>query len=343
VTVRETRGAERDAAPTRAEAVRYRVTGMDCAHDAAEIERAARAVAGVEAVKVSVATQIMTARVTGRDVLPEIERAVGGIGYRVDRLGEREGTPAATRDGDAAALGPAVDVPPAYRRALWTVVLLNLGYGVVEAVGGLVSRSQALRADALDFLGDGLITFLALLATGRSLAWRARAALIQGVFLGALGVGVIVSTAYRVLVQRQPEAELMGVFGAAALLVNVVAALVLLPYRRGHDSSARAVWRFSAADAVGNAATVAAAGLVAWTDTPWPDLGVAVAVASLFLRASWAIIRDARADLREELGRARRPAPTPHRGSSAPVSGRAPTSSPSAPELVRPRPPRGAP
>ncbi len=35
--------------------VRYRVTGMDCARDAAEIEQAARGVAGVEGVKVSVA------------------------------------------------------------------------------------------------------------------------------------------------------------------------------------------------------------------------------------------------------------------------------------------------
>ena len=53
-----------------------------------------------------------------------------------------------------------------YRRALWTVVLLNVGYGVVEMVGGFVSGSQALKADALDFLGDGLITFLGLLAIG---------------------------------------------------------------------------------------------------------------------------------------------------------------------------------
>jgi copper chaperone CopZ len=42
------------------EPVRYRVTGMDCAADAAEIEAAARNVPGVTAVKVSTASQIMT-------------------------------------------------------------------------------------------------------------------------------------------------------------------------------------------------------------------------------------------------------------------------------------------
>jgi Co/Zn/Cd efflux system component len=69
----------------------------------------------------------------------------------------------------------------------------------------------------------------------------------------------------------------------------------------------RAVWLFSRSDALGNAAVVAAAGLVAWTGTPWPDLAVAVVVAALFLHSSWSIVRDARGDLREAAGRARRP------------------------------------
>lgn len=185
---------------------------------------------------------------------------------------------------------------PLYRRALWLVVLLNAGYGAVEIVGGFLSGSQALKADALDFLGDGLITFLGLLAIGWSLAWRARAALIQGVFLGILGVGVLGTTVYRVLVQRTPQAELMGILGAIALGVNVAAALVLIPHRAG-DANVRAVWLFSRNDAIGNAAVVVAAGLVAWTGSPWPDIAVALAIAGLFLQSSWSIVRDARGDL----------------------------------------------
>src|SRR3546814_12420560 len=60
---------------------------------------------------------------------------------------------------------------PAYRRALWLVILLNLGFGLVELVGGFIADSQALKADSLDFLGDGSISFVGLLA----LAWGARA------------------------------------------------------------------------------------------------------------------------------------------------------------------------
>lgn len=276
-----------------AEPIRYRVTGMDCASCAAKIEKAARGV-GVEDVKVSTATQIMTLRAQpGR--LAEVERAVTEIGYQLDRLDAPRASEASDDDELPKDLS---HITPAYKRALWIVVALNVGYGLVEIVGGFLAGSQALKADALDFLGDGLITFLGLLAIGWSLLWRARSALIQGLFLGLLGLGVVASTIYRMIVQLPPEAELMGLFGIVALVVNVLAAAVLIPHRTG-DANVRAVWLFSRNDAIGNAAVVVAAGLVTWTGTVWPDLVVALVIAGLFLHSSWSIIRDARADLRE--------------------------------------------
>jgi copper chaperone CopZ len=268
---------------------RYRVIGMDCASDAAEIEAAARRIEGVERVKVSTASQIMTIAVDDAATkLPAVKQAVAGLGYKLSVIAE---------SGDDE-MPDAAHVTPAYRRALWIVVLLNVGYGLVEMVGGFLSGSQAVKADALDFLGDGFITFLGLLAIGWSLLWRARAALLQGIFLGLMGLGVLGTTAYRALVQQQPEAELMGALGLVALVVNVASAAVLIPHRTG-DANVRAVWLFSRNDAIGNAAVVLAAVLVAWTASPWPDLVVAVVIAGLFLNSAWSIVRDARADLRE--------------------------------------------
>ncbi len=185
---------------------------------------------------------------------------------------------------------------PAYRRALWIVVLLNLAMGVAEMIGGFVAGSQALKADALDFLGDGVITLFGLIAIGWSLSWRARAALIQGVFLAVLGIGVLAATTYRVFVLHAPAADVMGIFGMIALATNVIAAWMLVPHRKG-DANVRAVWLFSRNDALGNIAVVIAAGLVAWTNTPWPDIAVAAIIAGLFLHSSWDIITHARADL----------------------------------------------
>ena len=267
-----------------AEAVRYRVTGMDCSACAAKIEAAARSVAGVRDARVSIASQEMTLRTEdGTASLPEVERSVTGLGYRLARINVEE-------DDDLSHL------TPAYKRALWIVVLLNAGYGVVEIVGGFLAGSQSVKADALDFIGDGVISFLGLIAVGWGLAARAKAALLQGIFLGVLGAGVLVATGYRALVQHQPEARLMGILALIGLAVNVMAAVVLLPHRQG-GANVRAVWLFSRNDAIGNVAVAIAAFLVAWTQTPWPDLVVAVVVASLFLQSSFSIIKDARSDL----------------------------------------------
>lgn len=187
---------------------------------------------------------------------------------------------------------------PGYRRALWIVVGLNVGYGILEMFGGIVSGSQALKADALDFLGDGAITLIGLLAIRWGDLWRARAALLQGLFLGALGIAVLANAAYRVLVTQQPNAEIMGALGVVALVINVASAVVLIPHRRG-DVNVRAVWLFSRNDALGNAAVVLAAFMVFWSETPWPDLGAAAAIAGLFVHSAWRIVRDAGSDVRK--------------------------------------------
>ncbi len=187
---------------------------------------------------------------------------------------------------------------PGYARALWIVVILNLGFGVCEMLGGFIANSQALKADALDFIGDGSITLIGLLALGWTADARARIALTQGLFLGALGIGVLAFAAWRAFNAVAPEAELMGGIGIVALIVNISAALVLSRFRDG-DANVRAVWLFSRNDALANVAVIFAAALVGWTGQAWPDLAVAGVIALLFLHSAFEIIRHARVDMRE--------------------------------------------
>lgn len=273
----------------------YRVTGMDCAKCAAKIEAAVEQVPGVADVRVSIASGLMSVQASQQG-LASAEQVVRDLGYQLDRADALRQT--ASNDDDDDKIPDLGGASSAYRRALWIVVLLNLGYGVVEIVAGFAGRSQALKADALDFVGDGAISWLGLAAIGWGLAARAKAALLQGLFLAALGLGVLATTGYRILAADQPQAEVMGLFGLIALVVNVLAAVVLIPHRHG-DANARAVWLFSRNDAIGNLAVVVAAGLVAWTRTPWPDLVVALVISALFLQSAWSILRAARADLRD--------------------------------------------
>jgi cation diffusion facilitator family transporter len=188
---------------------------------------------------------------------------------------------------------------PAYRRALWLVVVLNFGFGLVELVGGFLARSQALKADSLDFIGDGSITFIGLLALRWTERTRARVALAQGIFLGILGCGVLSAAVWRAAHSVAPTAQIMGGLGFAGLLVNASAAATLAKYRSSGDANARAIWLFSRNDALANIAVIVAAALVAWVGSAWPDLAAGAVIALLFLHSSFEIIRDARTELRK--------------------------------------------
>ena len=184
-----------------------------------------------------------------------------------------------------------------YRRRLWVVIAINAAMFLIEMGGGALAGSQALQADALDFLGDAATYGLSLAVIGASIQVRSRAALLKGASLTVMGLWVLGATAYHVLVLGVPRAEVMGVIGFLALAANVASVLILLRYKDG-DANVRSVWLCSRNDAIGNVAVMIAALGVWGTATRWPDLIVAAIMAALFLYSSVQILRQALAELR---------------------------------------------
>jgi Co/Zn/Cd efflux system component len=187
---------------------------------------------------------------------------------------------------------------PRYIRVLWTVIAINAVMFVTEITAGHLAGSQALQADALDFLGDTLTYGLSLAVIGRPIATRARAAVLKGLSLTVMGLWVFGSTLYHVLVLGVPRAEIMGVVGFLALAANVASVLLLMRYKDG-DANVRSVWLCSRNDAVGNVAVMLAALGVWGTATAWPDLVVAGIMAGLFLSSSAQILAQALRESRE--------------------------------------------
>ena len=183
-----------------------------------------------------------------------------------------------------------------YKTVLWIVIAINATMFVVEMAAGVASQSMALRADALDFLGDSLSYTIALYVIGRPLKWRACAALLKGVSLAVMGFWVLGSTIYQVFILETPNELVMGTVGMIAFAANVISALLLMRYRNG-DSNVRSVWLCSRNDAIGNLAVVLAAGGVFATQTGWPDLFVAMLMAVLFLHSATKIIQQAREEI----------------------------------------------
>ena len=179
-----------------------------------------------------------------------------------------------------------------YKRRLRIVIALNALMFAIEIGAGYLARSQALQADALDFLGDALTYSISLAVIGASVRARTNAALVKGLSLLLMGAWVFASTVYRVFYTTVPVAEVMGIVGALALVVNVGSVLLLVRYRDG-DANVRSVWLCSRNDAIGNVAVMLAALGVWGTASGWPDLIVALAMAGLFLSSSVQIIRQA--------------------------------------------------
>ncbi len=185
-------------------------------------------------------------------------------------------------------------------RVLTIVLVVNLAMFFIEFGTGLFSHSTALLADSLDMLGDSFVYGFSLLVLHRSLAWRARAALAKGAIMAAFGVGVLLEAGFGLRAGVVPLAPAMMVIGTLALAANAYC-FALLWQHRTDDINLRSTWLCSRNDLIANVAVLAAAGLVFWFESFWPDVIVGVAIAMLFLRTATVVVRESFA----ELGRAR--------------------------------------
>ena len=120
---------------------------------------------------------------------------------------------------------------PRYRRILWTVIALNGVMFLTEMAAGQLAGSQALKADALDFLADTVTYGLSLAVIGATLRTRATAALFKGLSLSLMALWVLGSTIYHTLILGLPSAELMGGIGLLALAANLASVLLLMRYK----------------------------------------------------------------------------------------------------------------
>ena len=177
----------------------------------------------------------------------------------------------------------------AFRRALWIVIAINAALFLIEMLAGAAARSQALKADALDFAADAATYGLSLYVIGKPAIWRANAALVKAGSLFVMGAVILCLAVWRAFFSTQPDAELMGGIALLALAANVASVLILVRWRNG-DANVRSVWLCSRNDAIGNLAVIGSAGLVAWTGTHWPDVIVAALMAGLFVSSAVQIL-----------------------------------------------------
>lgn len=180
------------------------------------------------------------------------------------------------------------------RRTLLVVLILNGLLFVGLGLGGLLADSSALLANALDNASDSLVYLISLLAVGRALIWKRRAATTSGVLLLVFAAGVLLDAGRRWWFGTEPIGWTMIGLAVVAAIVNL-ACLHLLRRLDGDDVNLRAAETFSFNDFASNGGIIVAGGLVLWLDQSWPDLVVGVIVAAIAAKGGLEILEDARA------------------------------------------------
>ena len=189
------------------------------------------------------------------------------------------------------------------RRALTFVFFLTTAFLAVEVVGGFLTGSLALLADAGHMASDAVSLGLALLAVWlaerpatprRSFGYKRAeilAALANGVTLVAVSVWIFVE-AFRRLQDPQPIlGGWMMAVAVVGLLVNVAGAAVLS--RSGGESlNVEGALRHVLADLLGSVGVIVAADVILLTGWRYADPLVSAVIGVLVLASSWKLLRD---------------------------------------------------
>jgi cobalt-zinc-cadmium efflux system protein len=177
--------------------------------------------------------------------------------------------------------------PDATRR-LALVLGLTAVYALAEVIGGWLSNSLALLADAGHMLTDIVALALALLA-----AWTSQrppdstrtygyqrleilAALFNGVVLVSIALFILLEAWERFLVPRQVDFTLMATVAAGGLLVNIVGAWLLGGH--GHGLNVRAAYLHVLGDLLGSIGALTAAALIGLFGWYWADPAASIVI-----------------------------------------------------------------
>lgn len=191
----------------------------------------------------------------------------------------------------------------AHRGRLVAALVVTATVMVVELVGGLVSGSLALLADAGHMLSDTAALALALAATwiaarparGRfTFGWQrieVLAAMLNGVILAIVGVVVIIEGITRLSEPREIDVPILLVVAGVGLIANLIS-LRLLHSGQQESINVRGAYLEVLGDLVGSVA-VLVAGVVIWL-TQWQaaDAVASIAIGLFILPRAAMLLRD---------------------------------------------------
>lgn len=184
--------------------------------------------------------------------------------------------------------------------AFWT----QLVFFIVELVGGLLTNSLALLADAGHMFSDVGALGLSLLA----LRWTAKpptsqktygyhrleilVALLNGLALWAMAAYIFYEAYGRIYQPPQINTIPMLIIASLGLLINLFGVYILYPTRE-HNINLRSAFLHLLADSLGSLAAMAAGAAILWKGWYWFDPLAGGVIGAMIILGSWQLLREA--------------------------------------------------
>ena len=188
-------------------------------------------------------------------------------------------------------------------KALRAVLLITATFLIVEAIGGVLSGSLALLADAGHMLTDVASLLLSLIAfklasrprsSSRTFGWRRAeifAAFMNGIALWGIAGLIGYEAVKRISDPVEIKGGLMTAVAAAGLLSNIAGGMVLLR-AKGRNLNMRGAFLHVVADGLGSLGVLGAALLIAVTGKTFWDPAVSLAISVLIVLSSVRLVRE---------------------------------------------------
>jgi Co/Zn/Cd efflux system component len=186
---------------------------------------------------------------------------------------------------------------PGLRRAVIIVMVINLAYFAIEFSAATKIGSVSLFADSVDFLEDASINALIALALAWSAINRARLGMVLALILLVPGIATLWTVWQKFNAPLVPDPFTLTLVGLGALIANTACAMILVRYRDHGGSLTRAAFLSARNDMAANIGIIGAGLVTAYLwQSPWPDLGVGLAIAALNADAAFEVFEAARDD-----------------------------------------------
>lgn len=189
------------------------------------------------------------------------------------------------------------------RRRLLLTLTLAAGYMIAEIIGGLISNSLALLADAGHMFSDvaslGLSAFAIWIAhrpagSQRTFGYyRAEilAALVNGATLVAVSLFIVVEAWQRFWTPPEVQGTLMMWIAVGGLAVNLIG-LVVLHGGKDHNLNVRGAWLHVLSDTLGSVAAIAAGLLIQNFGWYLADPIISAVISLLVVLSAWRLLSD---------------------------------------------------